>query len=208
MPAERDVSGRWILCLWPGLPQLWLAGTWSGFILAIGFASLLDLLLLTSLLWTEWVEGALRFAGWTAVIVLWGVSIVTGWRWSHERRTGRRASRQEDLFPRALGEYLRGNWYEAEAALKNLMRRVPGDVQARLLLATLLRRTRRWTEACQQLEALKRLEAAAAWEFEIADEEQRLAEAEEQATVDVGGTIESDFERQTALTPPAMSEAA
>ena len=206
MPVERAMRVRLILCLWPGLPQLWLAGAWSGLALAVGFAALLDLLLLTSLLWTEWVEPAFRVAGWTAVAVLWGVSVMTGWRWSREQQVRPRASREEDLFPRALGEYLKGNWYETEAACKNLLRRVSGDVQARLLLATLLRRTKRWPEAREQLETLKRLEASAAWEFEIADEEQRLADAQEQATVEVGG--EMTTENQTAQSPPAMLGAA
>lgn len=190
MSVERTRRGWLILCLWPGLPQLWQAGAWSGLILAAGFACLLDLLLLTTLLWTEWVEPAFRVAGWTAVAVLWSVSIITGWRWSRERATGRRAARQQDLFPRALGEYLKGNWYEAEAACRNMLRRVPGDIQTRLLLATLLRRTRRWPEAHEQLTALKRLEAAGTWEFEITDEERRLADAQEQATVEVGETKE------------------
>lgn len=201
MSVERTRRSWLVLCFWPGLPQLWLAGAWSGLALAVGFACLLDLLLLTTLLWTEWVEPAFRVAGWTAVAVLWSVSIVTGWRWSQERATGRRAARQQDLFPRALGEYLKGNWYEAEAACKNMLRRVPGDVQARLLLASLLRRTRRWPEAHEQLTALKRLEAAATWQFEIADEEQRLAEAQEHAAVEVGEPKEDTG--QAAMLPAA-----
>jgi len=205
MPLKRALRVRWILCLWPGLPQLWLAGTWSGLALSVGFASLLDLLLLTSLLWTEWVEPAFRVAGWTAVAVLWSVSIVTGRRWSQEQLAQGRRPREEDLFPRALGEYLKGNWYEAEAACKNLLRRVSGDVQARLLLATLLRRTRRWSEAREQLEVLNRLEAAATSEFEIAGERERLAEAEEQATVEVGNELD---EHQTAQVPAAVLPAA
>jgi hypothetical protein len=205
MPFKHARRVRLILCLWPGLPQLWLVGARSGLALAIGFAALLDLLLLTSLLWTEWVEGAFRVAGWTAVAVLWSVSIVTGRRWSQDHLSNTARPREEDLFPRALGEYLKGNWYEAEAACKNLLRRVSGDVQARLLLATLLRRTQRWPEAREQLAMLSRLEAAASWEFEIADELERLAEAEEQAIVEVGG--ESD-QHQTAQTPSAMLPAA
>jgi hypothetical protein len=205
MPPKHAASASWILCLWPGLPQLWSAGAWSGLALAAGFALLLDLLLLTSLLWTEWVEPAFRVAGWTAVAVLWSVSIVTGRRWSQEQLAQGRRPREEDLFPRALGEYLKGNWYEVEAACKNLLRRVSGDVQARLLLATLLRRTRRWSEAREQLDVLSRLEAAANWEFEIAEERERLAEAEEQATIEVGGEID---EHQTAQVPTAMLPAA
>ncbi|HVX14336.1 MAG TPA: hypothetical protein VHC22_24330 [Pirellulales bacterium] len=210
MPAERALRVRLILCLWPGLPQLWLAGAWSGLAMAVGFASLLDLLLLTTLLWTEWVEPAFSFMGWAAVTVLWSVSVITGWRWSRERSTHRRPAREQDLFPRALGEYLKGNWYEAEAACKNMLRRVPGDVQARLLLATLLRRTRRWPEAHEQIAALRRLEAAAAWEFEIADEEQRLSDAQGEAAVDVGETSEEGqvSEGETTRQPPAMLPAA
>ncbi len=211
MPLKRVLRMRWILCLWPGLPQLWLAGTWSGLALAVGFASLLDLLLLTSFLWTEWVEPALRVAGWTAVAVLWSVSIVTGRRWSQEQPVQGRRPREEDLFPRALGEYLKGNWYEAEAACKTLLRRVSGDVQARLLLATLLRRTKRWPEAREQLDVLGRLEAAATWEFEIAGERERLAEAQQQATVEVGSEIvgsEIINEHPTAQVPAAMLPAA
>lgn len=220
MPPKRATSVRWILCLWPGLPQLWLAGAWSGLALAVGFASLLNLLLLTSFLWTEWVEGAFRVAGWTAVAVLWSVSIVTGRRWLQEQVVENRRRREEDLFPRALGEYLKGNWYEAEAACKILLRRVSGDVQARLLLATLLRRTRRWSEAREQLDVLGRLEAAANWEFEIAGERERLTEAVEQAAVEVerGGVggegvgSQTDehqkAEDQKAAVPAAMLPAA
>jgi CHASE3 domain sensor protein len=69
------------------------------------------------------------------------------------------------------------------------------------LLATLLRRTRRWPEAHEQLAALKRLEAVAAWNFEIAEEEQRLAEAQEQSAVEVGEVKEDTGQ-------PAMLHAA
>jgi hypothetical protein len=86
-----------------------------------------------------------------------------------------------------------------------LLRRVSGDVQARLLLATLLRRTKRWSEAREQLAELDRLEAAASWEFEIAGEQERLAEAEEQATMEVGSALD---EHQTAQVPAAVLPAA
>lgn len=170
-------------CLWPGLPQLWMAGDWSGLALAVGFACLVNLLLLTSLHWTEWLDTGLKIAGWTAVSVLWCASAVSGWRWMARQQQIASRPGKEDLFPRALGEYLRGNWYEAEVVCHELLRRASGDVEARLLLATLLRRSRRFPEARGQLEQLTRLDAAA-WEAEIANEYERLSEAEEQAVLE------------------------
>ncbi|HJT33629.1 MAG TPA: hypothetical protein VJ783_16405 [Pirellulales bacterium] len=198
-----------LCCLWPGLPQLWIAGDWSGLALAVGFACLVNLLLLTSLHWTEWLDTGLKIAGWTAVSVLWCASAVSGWRWmSRQKQSAARASEQ-DLFPRALGEYLKGNWYEAEVVCHDLLRRAVGDVEARLLLATLLRRTRRFPEAHGQLEQLTRLDAAAAWEAEIASEYERLSEAEEQVVAEASQSLaEIKTEHPMAQVPPALSSAA
>jgi len=50
-------------------------------------------------------------------------------------------------------------------------------VEGRLLLATLLRRTKRPDEALDQLDRLERLRDAARWSREIADLRQRIAES-------------------------------
>lgn len=210
-----------ISSLWPGLPQLWIAGEWSGLALAVGFACLVNLLLLTSLHWTEWLDTGLKIAGWTAVGVLWCASAVSGWRWMARREQTAARGGEQDLFPRALGEYLKGNWYEAEVTCHELLRRSAGDVEARLLLATLLRRNRRFSEARGQLDQLTRLEAAAAWEAEIAQEYERLADAEEQAAVEASPsqpfeTLETNHQTTNHQTthnltnqvPPAISSAA
>jgi predicted Zn-dependent protease len=71
------------------------------------------------------------------------------------------------LFQRAQAEYLKGSWYEAEAVLEQLLRIRADDAEARLMLATLLRHTRRIDEAGQQLRILERLDAAGPWMVEI-----------------------------------------
>lgn len=195
-------------CLWPGLPQLWIAGDWSGLALAVGFACLVNLLLLTSLHWTEWLDAGLKIAGWTAVSVLWCASAVSGWRWMSRQKQSATRAGEQDLFPRALGEYLKGNWYEAEVACHELLRRAAGDVEARLLLATLLRRTRRFPEARGQLEQLTRLDAAAAWEAEIASEYERLSEAEEQAVTEASQSLAEIETHPMAQVPSTLSSAA
>ncbi|MEX2122003.1 MAG: hypothetical protein WD847_20655 [Pirellulales bacterium] len=167
----------WAACLWPGLPQLWLRGAWSGLLLAAGFSCLLNLLLLTSLVWTELFAPGVRLAAWTAVLVFWSGSALAGRRWIAGQCDGSRPPESEDLFPRALGEYLRGNWFEAEAVCNRLLRGQVRDVEAHLLLATVFRHTGRIEDARRQLNELMKFDGSAKWQWEIAAELERLAEA-------------------------------
>jgi hypothetical protein len=187
-------------CLWPGLGRLWVDGAWSGLAIAFGFAGLLNLLLLNSLVWTEWVEPGLRWAGWVALSVFWLISAGMSWRWRAERNAGNPSIPERDLFPRALGEYLRGNWYEAESICHQLLRDKARDIEAQLMLATILRHTGRAAEARERLDELQSIDDAAKWEWEIANELGRLSEAEEQASAGPAP--------QTEQTPAPMLEAA
>jgi hypothetical protein len=187
-------------CLWPGLARLWVEGAWSGLAIAIGFAALLNLLLLNSLAWTEWVEPSLRWAGWVALSVFWLISAGMSWRWRAEQNAGIPSIPERDLFPRALGEYLRGNWYEAESICHQLLREKARDIEAQLMLATILRHTDRRAEARERLDELKLMDDAAKWEWEIANELERLSETEEQASAELAPQAEQ--------TPAPMLEAA
>jgi cytochrome c-type biogenesis protein CcmH/NrfG len=77
-----------------------------------------------------------------------------------------------------LGEYLKGAWFEAESLLGKLVAQDHRDVDARLMLASLLRHTRRPLEARRQLDELQRLEKAEKWQVEIERERQLLKQAE------------------------------
>ena len=166
---------RWATYLWPGLPQLWFDGAWSGLALSIGFALLVDLLLVASLICDELLEpGVLRF-GWLALGLAWASSLVL-LGWGEKTRTAQAQSpRQEDLFRRALAEYLQGSWFEAESLCRQVIAGHPRDVDARLLVVTVMRRTKRYAEALDQLAELERIESAARWRAEI-QQEKRLLE--------------------------------
>ena len=84
---------------------------------------------------------------------------------------------QEDLFRRALTEYLRGAWFEAESLCGQVVANHPRDVDARLMLATLMRRTKRYADAGRQLAELERIESSAKWQAEIEREKRLLFEA-------------------------------
>ncbi len=159
--------------LWPGLPQLWHRGLWSGLILAAGFAVLLDLLLLSSFVWVELLSPRDLRLGWMAAGSLWGASAILSLGF-HRPAAG--TSSADLVYREALKHYLQGSWFEAESSLGRLLRLTPRDVEGRLLLATVLRRTRRYDEALVQLDRLDRLRDATRWAREIADERQKIAE--------------------------------
>jgi hypothetical protein len=46
---------HWSAYLWPGLPQVWLRGSYVGLALAIGFTALANVLLVATLAWDEWL---------------------------------------------------------------------------------------------------------------------------------------------------------
>ena len=72
---------------------------------------------------------------------------------------------------------MKGDYYRAEHVLEGLLRRNLRDVDARLMLATLLRHTGRLDEAAGELDALARLEGAGKWELEMRREREFLTEA-------------------------------
>ena len=165
----------WATYLWPGLPQLWRQGLWWGLALAVGFGVLLNLLVMASFVWVELLgPGTLKFA-WLAMSVLWlGSAVASVWHsWGVVPRVTGSA---EAMFRVALSEYLKGNWFEAERTLGRLLELRPRDVEARLLLATLLRHNVRLTEALEQLARLELLEDARRWAREIEVEREAIAQ--------------------------------
>lgn len=158
----------WILARWPGLLPLWRFGEVTGLIQACGFAVLLDLCLLATWIWPAWLEPSVQQSLCLVTVGYWIVSEMW-WRW---RTRGPESLFQGsgDLFVRAQGEYLRGDGYGAEKTVRSLLRWRPDDLEARLLLVSLLRHSRRWDEARAELRRLQRLAADTAWQPEMAHE--------------------------------------
>jgi hypothetical protein len=156
-----------ILCCWPGLHSLWRDGRPAGMATALVSAILLNGTIIATFVAPELVPDKVRYA-------LWGV-LVVGWWWAtrcSRRRllaTGGRVVNEvnEGLFLRAQAEYLKGHWFEAETPLREILKTDPDDIDARLLLAGLLRRSARYEEAQQQLGRLEKLPRSHKWEAEI-----------------------------------------
>jgi len=166
----------WTACLWPGLAQLWPHGSWWGLALAVGAAAALDALLLASFGWSELIGRNLRNTAWVVFAAAWLVAVA----WSVRQRRRQAAccgvNPKQDAFVEALEHYLKGDYYQAEQLLGGLLRRNARDIEARLMLATLMRHAGRAAEAAGQLDALGRIEGAEQWQFEMEEERQLLAE--------------------------------
>jgi hypothetical protein len=190
---------RWLTLVWPGLPQLWFAGSGAGLALAAGFAALLNLGLICTRLWTELFSPEIQSLIWLAAGGIWIASAGISARWVAGLRMSGPSAGDEDLFNAAQSEYLKGNWYEAEVALGRLLNRNVVDVEARLMLASLLRRTGRMPESGEQLTRLSRTEGAERWHPEIGRLRKRLAEqaAEAAETTEVT-TVPSDAAAEKA----------
>ncbi|MEN6449946.1 MAG: tetratricopeptide repeat protein [Thermoguttaceae bacterium] len=164
----------WTACLWPGLPAIWSQGSWSGLALAVGAAAAFDLLLLVSFGWTELVSQNFRNIAWVIFAGVWIVAVA----WSFERRRRQTTSKTAtDGFSAATEHYLKGDYCQAEQVLVGLIGQNARDLEARLMLATLLRRSGRSAEAAEQLDTLSSFEGAEKWSVEIEEERLLLAEA-------------------------------
>jgi cytochrome c-type biogenesis protein CcmH/NrfG len=140
---------------------------------AVAFAVLLNAALWVTLVVPQLVAGHWCLLGWVLVSGLWILGLWQAIRWpAYPPGGGDHADRadcedRQDLFIRAQHQYLKGHWTEASSLLEQQLRRNPGDIEARLLVASVLRRTGRPDLARLQLGQIERFEGAEKWRFEI-----------------------------------------
>lgn len=194
-----------MVCLWPGLPQLWLRGAWSGLALAVGFTALVNFLLAATFVWTAWLSVSLLWAGWFTVLVVWIVSAY-GAKPAEEITVDSPPTLAatelggQDLLSEVYTQYLQGNWFEAETVLEQMLVAQPRDPEALLLLATLQRHTERWDEAEATLKRLEKLDEAVRWKMEIAAEYTYLEQLKtEQTELEEAESVEAEQPVQETL---------
>ena len=189
---------------WPGMPQLWHGGEWAGFVWAAAFALALNLQVLVSFLYTDLLPSVGIWTGWLAIAGFWVAGFVVSRRWTkRQTRTADAFQAEQTLYNEAFHDYLQMNWIAAEAKCVELIRRRRQDVDARLLLATVLRHAGRSAEAKAQLDTLVKVEGAEKWALEIALERRSLDEAGELANN--SGIATDDGEAPATLSMTAGS---
>jgi thioredoxin-like negative regulator of GroEL len=147
---------------------------------AVGAAVLLNLALLGTFGWSELLAPELCKGLWVLLGVVWVGSAILSLGWTRRQRIRPSTDAHGDTFSQAVEHYLKGDWFQAQRVLGDLLRSDASDVDARLMLATLLRHTGRLQEAAAELDLLRRFEGAVKWELEIERERELLAEAAKQ----------------------------
>lgn len=174
-----------LLCLWPGLARLWLRGDFQALGFAVFFSILLNLALVSSLIWPAYLGSRFLLVAWPLLAMVWLANAWLSWRWLPQRlQVGHKFAapaelRVDTLFNQAQREYLRCHWAEAQGLLERRLRLRPRDVESRLLLASVLRRVGRFQLAVKELELLEGLDEARAWSLELSRERERLRLAQE-----------------------------
>lgn len=203
----------WAAYLWPGLPHLWVRGSLAGLLLALAFSVLLNVLILATLVWPAWLPPRLRLACAATALGLW---IAALWetrgelrRLAQERESAEAPEQApaEDpnnaLLREAQRGYLRGDLRSAETALRKAVRQDRDDFEAKFWLVSVARKGGRIRRAERLLARIERLDAAAAWRHELADEQRRIDEAKSatQQPTDQTETTVPDTADTASVTP-------
>jgi hypothetical protein len=141
----------------------------GGLVLAMAFAVVLDVAILTTWVWAEFIDLQVSVGIWTAAAVIWLVATVSAIV-SFPPPIPARDAAADAAFVKARDAYLARDWLAAEKKLRALLVMSPTDGEAQLLLATMLRRVGRTAEAKTALEKLSRSDSGAAWQAAIARE--------------------------------------
>jgi len=169
---------RPLTLVWPGLPWLWLRGSVAGLVLALAFAIALDVAIIATWIWTEFLELPIVVGLWSGVAVVWAIATVSAaTTFPVPLQSGPDAA-ADALFTAARDAYLGRDWLSAETKLRSLLVVRPTDGEAQLLLGTLLRRVGRLKEARAALEALSRSDVGSAWQAAISRELGRIEAAD------------------------------
>jgi hypothetical protein len=182
-------ASPFVLCCWPGLARLWVRGDGTAVLVAVAFGAVLNLLLVSSVLWPELLPGAGRMLVWLFLVGWWLFSAIRAYCAFEQLDTPAIAD-SRGLFIQAQGEYLKGHWFEAESLLQQLLRTARRDIDAHLMLATLCRHTRRYDEACARLDLMDQFEGAEKWRWEI-ETERRLIKQQVEKNQDQVGLFSS-----------------
>jgi hypothetical protein len=164
------------LSIWPGLAQIWSGQEVLGLLLALFFASALNLGIVSRWIWNEafapgWSDflATLAFFSWLTSLgyTVWWVGLCHPDRHRHEI---------EKLFREAHELYLQGRFSDSRRRLERILARDETDADALMQLGTLYLRTEQPILARRTFQQCLQLGEGVKWRWEI---QQALARLDE-----------------------------
>ena len=159
----------WLVTLsaWPGLAQIWTGQEVMGLITATVFTLALNLALLGSFVWTEFLPGqVVTFLTALAALTWLATLAYTAW-WLWQCHPERHRAEIDRLFRDALELYLRGRWMDARKQCEAILIRNENDVETMLQLGLIHARTGQADLARQTFRHCLELDGGNRWKWEI-----------------------------------------
>jgi hypothetical protein len=165
---------RIAFAFWPGTLIAWRHGDVRALLIAWLFGLCLNVAWIGSTLWPMWMSPMRLTILWGALITVSVLSAAYAALRGHLAQPTAAAGCPNDRLLQAQEFYLQANYFEAEQILLPYCRSTDLDIEAALLLASILRRTERYPQAVELLEEMALLDRSWRWQDEI-EQEKRLA---------------------------------
>ncbi|MFO0065019.1 MAG: hypothetical protein ACK523_03575, partial [Pirellulaceae bacterium] len=159
----------------PGWTKLWNEGDLRSLLLSLLFGIFLNLWIAATWTWPQWWTGQ----GWWSCLAALAVAASASAFLAKDslRSLALRqapAKSADQWLQDAQESYLQANYPEAEASLHRIFAAGHQDIEAMLLMISVLRRTGRIAQAQFCIDRLRLLERAAPWMAELDQEQQKL----------------------------------
>ncbi len=166
---------------WPGFQKAWWKGDVHSLLVSILFGWVLIVAWLATFVWPEWLStffsptwlASLFLSGtWISLGVAALIAAVRPSICDVSSRLRTIPERQKNL-ELAQEFYLQANYFEAEKLVRKNVTRGNDDVESTLLWISILRRTRRISQALELISSTDRLDAALPWMPELRSEKEQ-----------------------------------
>jgi hypothetical protein len=169
---------RWTnACLhaWPGWTKLWTEGDLRSLLLSLLFGILLNLWLAATWTWPHWWTSQGWWSSLVAIAVSASASAILAKDSLRSRALHQTPAKSADQWLQDAQEsYLQANYTEAEASLHRIFAAGHQDIEAMLLMISVLRRTGRIAQAQFCIDRLRLLERASPWLAELDHEQKKV----------------------------------
>jgi len=165
-----QISMRMLFSFWPGTLAAWRLGDARSLLVAIVFGLFVCIAWIGTTIWPMWLDAWKIWTLWCLVaagaLFSCAHNAMSGLLSHPKNKTGCPL----DQWTLAQEHYLQANYFEAERILQPFVSGKSTDVEAGLLLSTIMRRTERYQQSLELLEQLALLDDAWKWHDEIAKE--------------------------------------
>ena len=178
---DSKVTVVFAMRFWPGFRKAWWKGDVHSLLVSILFGWVLVIAWLATFVWPEWLStffsptwlSSLLLSGtWISLGVAALIAEVRPSICDVSSRSRTIPERQKNL-ELAQEFYLQANYFEAEKLVRKNVSRGNDDVESTLLWISILRRTRRISQALELISSTDRLDAALPWMPELRSEKEQ-----------------------------------